>query len=162
MDGLKKQPNMRRIIIFCGIAIVLGIFPANGFSQDMGSTAARTSASIIDQGSISRSIPTDFGSMTLVLSAYIKVAPVNPKATKGSIVLPVSSGTFTAAVFNYTATSGSTYTVSYPMAPIIIRSGSEELKITSFTSDPPQNSGSEVIAGVFVSVSPMSVIVNYN
>jgi hypothetical protein len=36
------------------------------------------------------------------------------------------------------------------------------MEVTDFTSDPAQNAGSELIAGVFVSISPANVTVNYN
>jgi hypothetical protein len=149
---------VKYLVVFLGMN-----FLASGvFAQINELTSAKVSANIVETGSMAKTINTDFGNVVIVLSAFVKTAPIGVRQTKGGIVLPVTSGTFTAAVYDYTGTSGTTYTISYPKSPIIIKSGYDELEVTDFTSDPAQNAGSELIAGVFVSISPANVTVNYN
>jgi hypothetical protein len=132
-------------------------------SQVTEMAGAKASATIIEPGTMAKTINTDFGNVAIILSAFVKMAPVGIRPEKGGgIVMPIASGTFTAAVYDFTGSSGLTYSVSYPLKPIIIKTGTEELQVTDFVSDPARNAGSELIAGVFVSVTPSNVTVNYN
>lgn len=153
---------MKEFSKFLVIFLVLSILSANLFSQVTETSDAGVSATIIETGSMAKTINTDFGNVTLTLSAFVKMAPIGTQPKAGGIVLPVSSGTFTAAIYEYTGTTGFTYSISYPASPIIIRNGQSEMQVASFTSEPARNAGSDLIAGVFVSVSPTNVTVNYN
>jgi hypothetical protein len=144
------------------IFLLLNVLSFSGFAQVMEVSSGKVSATIVETGSMSKTINTDFGNVSIVLSAFVKMAPVGTHPSHGGIVLPVASGTFTAAVYDFTGSSGSTYSVSYPVTPIIIKTGTQELQVTQFTSDPARNAGSDLIAGVFVSVTPSNVTVNYN
>jgi|GEM_PF-3281956 len=144
------------------IFMILSLLSFDAFAQISANKGAHVSATIIEPGTLAKTINTDFGNVAIILSAFVKMAPIGTRSTKGSIILPVSSGTFTAAIYDYTGTAGSTYTVSYPTSPIIIKSGSDEMRVASFTSDPARSTGSELIAGVFVSVTQSNVTVNYN
>ncbi|MCX6266895.1 MAG: DUF4402 domain-containing protein [Bacteroidetes bacterium] len=144
------------------IFLVLSALHSTAFCQVIEVSEAKISATIVEPGSMAKTINTDFGNVAIILSAFVKMAPIGARSTKGGIILPVSSGTFTAAIYDYTGTAGLTYTVSYPTTPIIIGTGSDAMQVASFTSDPARNSGSDLIAGVFVSVTPANVTVNYN
>lgn len=153
---------MKLFFKYLVIFLLFDFLSISGFTQVTELTSGKVTATIVETGSMSKTINTDFGNVSIVLSAFVKMAPVGAHPAKGGIVLPVASGTFTAAVYDFTGTSGSTYSVSYPVTPIIIKTGSQELQVTQFTSDPARNAGSELIAGVFVSVTPSNVTVNYN
>lgn len=153
---------MKKITGYFTVFILLNTIHLNVFSQTTETEQAKISASVLEAGSIAKTINTDFGNVAIILSAFVKMAPVGTKPAKGGIILPVSSGTFTAAIYDYTGSQGLTYSISYPTTPFIVRSGSDALQVDSFTSDPARNSGSELIAGIFVSVTPSNVTVNYN
>lgn len=147
--------------VICLLYFILVLsFSSEGQIRDL--SGAKVTATIVETGSMAKTINTDFGNVAIVLSAFVKMAPVGIQKAKGGIVLPVSTGTFTAAVYDYTGAGGSTYSISYPTSPIIIHSGSQAMRVDSFVSDTARNAGSELIAGVFVSVSPANVTVNYN
>ncbi len=152
-----------KVLFSClAIFLLLNILPFSGFAQVMEVSGGKVSATIVETGSMSKTINTDFGNVSIVLSAFVKMAPIGARPTQGGIVLPVASGTFTAAVYDFTGSGGSTYSVSYPVTPIIIKTGTQELQVTQFASDPARNAGSDLIAGIFVSVTPSNVTVNYN
>lgn len=160
--GFDNSGVMRYLFRLFSISLVFSAISGAVFAQVTEMAGARVSATIVEPGSMAKTINTDFGNVAIILSAFVKMAPVGIRPGKGGIVLPVSSGTFTAAVYDFTGSSGLTYSVSYPVNPIIIKTGTEQLQITDFASDPARNAGSELIAGVFVSVTPSNVTVNYN
>ncbi|MFZ4522395.1 MAG: DUF4402 domain-containing protein [Bacteroidales bacterium] len=153
---------MKELMVCFVLVILLMASSTLSHAQVSVTTGAKISATIVEPGTMAKTINTDFGNVAIILSAFVKMAPIGTHSTKGGIVLPVSSGTFTAAIYDYTGTTGLTYTVSYPSSPIIIKSGEDNMQVASFTSDPARNSGSDLIAGVFVSVTPSNVTVNYN
>lgn len=152
---------MNHITGFFLVLILFSVVSIGGQAQSTDVSGASVAATIIEPGSMAKTINADFGNVAIVLSAFVKMAPVD-KGNSGGIILPVSAGTFTAAIYDFTGTTGLTYTVSYPTNPIIIKTGSEDLQVASITSDPARNAGSDLIAGVFVSVSSSNVTVNYN
>jgi len=154
---------MKYLLKLLFVSLLFSMIQTALVAQVTEMTGAKVSATIIEPGTMAKTINTDFGNVAIILSAFVKMAPVGIRPEKGGgIVLPVASGTFTAAVYDFTGSSGLTYSVSYPVNPIIIKSGAEELQITEFASDPARNNGSELIAGVFVSVTTSNVTVNYN
>jgi hypothetical protein len=153
---------MRELAKYIVIFFILSVLSSRVLCQVSIVSEAQVSATIVEPGSMAKTINTDFGNVAIILSAFVKMAPIGIKSTKGGIVLPVSSGTFTAAIYDFTGTTGLTYTVSYPKSPIIIKTGTNTMQVASFTSDPARNSSSDMIAGVFVSVTPSNVTVNYN
>ena len=153
---------MKDFLEYFLLFMILSAFSSKMFAQVTETRGAAAAATIIDHGSMSKTINTDFGNVSIILSAFVKMAPVNPNSTKGGIVLPVSSGTFTAAIYDFTGTEGLTYSVSYPTNPIIIKTGQNEMQVGSFESMPARNPASKLIAGVFVSITPSNVTVNYN
>jgi len=153
---------MKKLSGYFTIFLIFNILHINIFSQIPESDGAKISATILEPGTISKTINTDFGNVAIIVSAYVKMAPVGIKSTKGGIVLPVPSGTFTAAIYDYSGAEGTTYTISYPTKPFIIKAGQDSMQVADIIPDPAQNSSSELIAGVFVSITPSNVTVNYN
>ena len=142
------------------IFLLLSCMPAGVFSQVMETRSAKVSATIVEPVAVSKSLNSEFGNYSLVLTAIVKMTPVGSAVKKGNVVLPVSSGTFTATIYNYTGSPGIMCTYTSPVNPMIIRTGSETMQVASLS--PVRNSGNDMIAGVFVSVTRANVIVNYN
>lgn len=141
---------------------MLGLLSADVFSQATTITRATTTATIGKAHNLSKSINTDVCTLAIILTAYVKLAPIGTPSKEGGIILPVTSGTFTAAIYDYSGGAGEVYTFSYPAAPFIVNTGSEAMKVETFTSDPARNKASGLIAGIYVSVTPANVTVNYN
>jgi hypothetical protein len=151
---------MKAITTYFTIFLVLVIAPCSLVAQLTVTKSAAASATIVEPATVPKTVNSEYGNVSLVLTALVQMTPVGKQSKKWGIVLPVPSGTFTATIYNFTGSEGCTYSFAYPKAPMIIRNGSDALEVASFTS--VRNSDSELIAGVFVSVTPASVIVNYN
>lgn len=145
-----------------GIILFLSGLSLNVVSQVPSTAGAGITATIVQPVSYSKTVNTENGNVAIILSWIVEMTPVGDASKKGDIVLPVSSGTFTASAYSFSGATGYSYTVSVPTSPIIIKSGSNSMKVASFISNPTKNSGSDLIAGVFVSVTPSNVTVNYN
>jgi hypothetical protein len=130
-------------------------------SQVNADADASIAATIVEPVSLSRTLNTDFGNVAIIFTGTVEMTPAGIPSKKGGIVLPVPRGTFTAAIYSFTGPAGYTVTVSYPTSPFKLKSGSNAVQVASM-SDIVSTAGSNLIAGVFVSVSPSNVTVNYN
>lgn len=131
-------------------------------AQTITTSGAGIGASIVSPVGISKSINTDFGNVALIMAGVVTLKPV-VGASKGSpVVLPVKSGTFTIATYNIAGTGNYDFTFSIPDNPHTIRTGSSAMQVVTWESTIPQGSGSGLNAGVYVSVTPSNVTVNYN
>ena len=142
------------------ILLVLSGLSFSVFSQgeSMALATAGVSATIVEPGSIT----TDLGNGTLILAGQVVVTPVRAHGKSASLNLPVATGSFTAAFFSVAGNTGYTITINVPSSPLTFYNGANSMTITSFTSEPSLNAGSDMIAGVYVSASPLKVTVNYN
>ncbi len=147
---------------YLALLLVLNVFSFNVFSQVMKSATARISATIVEPVSMSKTDNTKFGHVAIIMAGYVKMIPVGANARNASIVFPVSSGTFTAVTYDISGSAGYSYTFSFPPVPLNIDNGINAMQVASLTSEPAQNSDSDLIAGVFVSVSPGDVTISYN
>jgi len=147
---------------YFSILLILNGLYGNAHSQVNIEAGAGVTATIVQPVSYSKTVNTDFGNVALIFAGTVRMTPAGDQKEKGTIVLPVSSGVFTAATYYFTGTAGYTLTISYPTSPMIIKSGSNSMEVASFISDPASITGSNLIAGVFVSVTPSNVTVNYN
>jgi hypothetical protein len=154
--------HMKSISKYLVFLMMLNMFSSNVFAQVMKSASAKISATIVEPIVTSKTENSKFGHVAIITAGYIKMVPVGSQASKGSIVLPVSSGTFTAATYDLDGTSGYSYTFAFPPAPLIYNDGVNSMRVASLVSDAPQNAESDLIAGVFVSVTPGNVTVCYN
>ncbi|MEI7662214.1 MAG: DUF4402 domain-containing protein [Bacteroidota bacterium] len=143
------------LVALCGLSFA-------SFSQIIEEASANVSASIVEPVSISKTVNSDFGNVAIIFAGRVEMAPAGSLSRAGNIILPISTGTFTAATFNFAGTAGYSYSVSFPTSPVIIENGTNSMKVTSFTSDLVVGSGTNLIAGVYVSVTPSNVMVNYN
>ena len=155
--GLLSMKSMLKIFT---ILLVLSGLSFSVFSQgaSIALATAGVSATIVEPGSIT----TDLGNGTLILAGQVVVTPVRARGKSAGLILPVSTGSYTAAFFSLAGTTGYTITINVPSSPLIFHNGANSMKITSFTSEPSLNAGSDMIAGVYVSATPFMVTVNYN
>ena len=145
--------------VFAVLLLLFG-FTVSAYAQS--SASANAIATVVESVSVSKSVDSDFGNVAVILAGTVTMTPVGTSSKKGDLILPVTSGTYTAASFYLSGTGGYTYTISLPSAPVTIHKGSNFLKVSSFESDPAQNTSSGLSAGVFVSITPFNVVVNYN
>jgi hypothetical protein len=147
---------------FIPILLVLNLLSSCIFSQ--GSTFAvatvnsSASANIIEPGSIT----SDLGNGFLMIAGTVELTPIRTHGRSGSLTLPVTSGSITVAFFNVSGSPGYTFTINIPASPLTVHNGPSTMKVTSFRSEPALNAGPDMIAGVYVSVTPMDITVNYN
>jgi hypothetical protein len=117
-------------------------------------------AYIINPVSIPRNVNSEFGNVAVIVSGTIELAPA--VAGHPGISLPVTTGTFTAAAFYFAGPEGYGINISTPPKPLIVNENKHPFLVSSFVSNPIQNQLNGMINGVFISVSPSKVTVNYN
>jgi hypothetical protein len=126
-------------------------------------TSANVSATISRPLFYNKTYDTEEGSMFMVVGALLEITTSTKSASgKGSIMLPISTASFTAAIFNLKESSGLTYNITVPDTPLTFRSGTKTMKVTSMTLDPYLSGENGMTAGIYVSVTPFDVTVNYN
>ena len=133
---------MRTLIKFYPVLITLFGLSFNVFSQVAETGQANITAKIIESGNISQTGTAESGGMAIML-IFLTGEP---------------NKTSTTATYYYTGSTGYTYSD----APLVIRNGSVAVKVASFISDPVLAAGPNLIGGVYVSVSPSNITVNYN
>ncbi|MDP1622171.1 MAG: DUF4402 domain-containing protein [Bacteroidales bacterium] len=121
----------------------------------------QASATVVEPITVTKSVALNFESVAIIIAGSVELTPLNSKSKPADIVLPVS-GTFTAASFIFPGETAYTYKITVPKTPMEVTRGNDKMIVRSFDSDPILNPDSELLAGVFVSVSPMNVTVNYN
>lgn len=128
-----------------------------------GVSGSHVSAAVVEPITIPKSVDLNFESVAIIIAGSVEMIPLHVKnKSANGITLPVSSGTFTAASFFISSTTAYTYKISVPQSPLEVTNGNNTLVVRSFDSDPILNPDSDLLAGVFVSVSPVNVTVNYN
>ena len=147
------------------VKIIFILLALNGLSgtancQVSAQSDAGVAATIVEPATFSKTINSDFGHVTLIVAESVKMVSSGNRSRKGTIVLPFASGTFTAAIYSSAGSAGSTCTVSYPLSPFTIKSGNNTMQVAS--SEPVLTAGSDMIAGVYVSVTHSNVTINYN
>jgi Domain of unknown function (DUF4402) len=135
-------------------------FSVNLFSQ--ASSSASISATVVEPITITKTVDMNFGKVAIIIAGEVEMVPGSVHPKKSAIMLPVTTGTFTAASFITEGTAAYTYTITVPSSPLEIKSGDNMLIVNSFLSDPLINPGTGLVAGVYVSVTPFNVTVNYN
>jgi hypothetical protein len=132
----------------------------SSFSQNAATSSI--SATIVEPVGISKSVESDYGNVAIIVAWNVEMAPVEGAPFSSGISLPASTGTFTAASFYLSGKASYSYTIALPSEPVIVNGGKKNLRVASFTSESNLNASPGMIAGVFVSVSPFNVTVNYN
>ena len=142
------------------ILLIFTLLSIHGFSQGtaMAVANAGVSATVVEPGTIT----SDIGDGVAIMAGTVVLTPVRSYSKSGSLSLPVSTGAFTGAFFFISGTGGYTFTINVPTSPLTINNGTSSVKVTSFMPEPALNARSEMIAGVYVSFTPLDVTVNYN
>jgi len=144
------------------LIFILSVLHVWALQAQPGFGNTRASASVVEPITITKSIDLNFESVAIIIAGSVEMVTSNTKGNTASIALPVVTGTFTAASFVMSNSTAYTYKVTVPQSPIEITNGKNSMTIQSFDSDPIVDPESGLYAGVFVSVSPMNVTVNYN
>jgi hypothetical protein len=144
----------------CTILLVLLGFSFSVFSQGSAIAVAspRVSATIVEPGSIT----SDQGDGIVIFAGTVILTPLRSHVRSATLSLPVATGSFTGAFFCVSGSTGYNFTIDVPSSPLTINNGPNSMRITSFTSEPALSARSDMIAGVYVSVTPLDVTVNYN
>ena len=128
---------MKTLTKFFPVMITFIGLTIGAFSQVTRTAEASITAKIVESVNVSNTGLADAGSVAIML-----------------IILPETNGTTTAATYYYKGTVG----YSYSDSPLIFKRGT----IASFIIDPVLAAGPNLIAGVYVSISPSNSTVNYN
>ena len=136
-----------------------------GSSADLFSQASSSSsigATIVEPVTITKTADMNFRTVAIIFAGTVEMIPGGVLPKKPTIMLPVTTGTFTAVTFVDEGTAAYAFTITEPPSPLEIKGVDSTLIVNSFISDPIINPGSGLVAGVYVSTTPFDVTVNYN
>jgi len=143
------------------LVLILVLTTTALFAQG-GTAKARTTATIVEPITYTKAIDLNFASMSIVVAGTVELVPKDLRSAPGNITLPVTMGTFTAVSYVVSGTTAYTYKINVPVTPLEVNYGNHTLIARSLDTGAMQYSDSDLLAGVFVSISPMNVTVNYN
>jgi hypothetical protein len=109
----------------------------------------------------------------------VVLAPAGTRTTTGSVSLPATAGSPTAAAFTVTGQGSYTYAITLPTTATLTDGSSHNMTVNTFTSNPSStgtlSSGTQNIAvgatltvgaaqaaGAYTTSTPFAVTVNYN
>lgn len=164
-------------------AIVLLFFGAASFAQVTASASA--TATIITPIAIAKTVDMNFGNLyvSLATGGTVILTPAGVRSFTGNIGFPVLSGTITAASFTVTGLADATYSIALPAGSLTLTHslGTATMIVDTWTSTPTVAAGGVLTAGtqtlnvgatlhvtaaqltgVYVSLTPFDVTVNYN
>ena len=166
--------------LVAAFTLVVASFAAN--AQQNSTATATASATIITPISIAKTVDLNFGNVAVSASAggTVIMAPAGTRTTSGSVSLPATTGSPTAASFTVTGQGNYTYSITLPStATTIDDNASHTMTVDNFTSTPATtgtlSSGSQTLTvgatlnvgagqatGTYTSDIPFNVTVNYN
>ena len=127
---------------------VVVLLIAASASVNAQSTAQATStATIVTPISITKTADMNFGNLAVdaVNGGSVELAPDGSRLANGSVSLPASTGTVSAAAFTVTGNAGYTYSITLPSNIVLNHSGAvESMMADTFTSTP---SGTGTLTG---------------
>lgn len=153
------------------------------FSQAEASATATATAEIIQAIEIDKTADMNFGDIAVsaTVGGSVTLAPDGSRTPDGGVTLPATAGTVTAASFLVTGVPEYAYSITLPTDHTIVHTNTiDEMELQDFTSDPEDDGeldgdGEQVVnvgaklliaagqaAGVYTSVTPFTVTVNYN
>ena len=160
------------VVLFFGLAVTT-------FAQ-VSATAGAT-ATVAAPIAITKVTDMSFGNITVQsgTGGTVILAPAGTRTKTGGVSLPATTGTVTAASFTVTGETGYTYSITLPTGATTITSGSNNMSIDTWTSNPTSpgtlTSGTSTLnvgatltvdagqaAGTYTSGTPFTVTVNYN
>ena len=166
------------------LALVVFGFSVNSFAQV--NAPATASATIIAPIAIVKATDMNFGNLAVGTTAgEIVLSPAGARTPGGGVTLPASGGTVSAASFNVTGESGTTYSITLPSTISLSNGLGESMDLEDFTSasGTAANSASTGILtggaqtifvgatlnvaasqakGSYTTTTPFEVTVNYN
>jgi hypothetical protein len=163
------------------LVALVALFVAASFTANAQVTAsASTAANIVGPIAISKTVDMNFGNLAVspTVAGTVVLAPNSSRTQTGGVVLPVITGTVTAATFAVSGEAGTTYSITLP-GSITLFSGANMMTVNNFTSTPtPTGSlatGTENVnvgatlnvaagqaSGLYTNASDLIVTVNYN
>ena len=160
-------------ILFSGVSVMA--------SAQVTATATASSTIVTPIG-ITKTVDMNFGNVAInsTTAGTVVLAPAGTRTSTGGVTLPATAGTVAAAEFNVTGANNYTFSITLPSTSHEIKSGSNTMSVTGFTSTPTPTgtlsaTGSATVkvgatlnvsagqaAGTYTSVTPFEVTVNYN
>ena len=160
-------------ILFSGVSVI---------SSAQVTATATASSTIVTPIGITKTVDRNFGNVAInsTTAGTVVLAPAGTRTSTGGVTLPATAGTVAAAEFNVTGANNYTFSITLPSTSHEIKSGSNTMSVTGFTSTPTPTgtlsaTGSATVkvgatlnvsagqaAGTYTSVTPFEVTVNYN
>ena len=160
-------------ILFSGVSVI---------SSAQVTATATASSTIVTPIGITKTVDMNFGNVAInsTTAGTVVLAPAGTRTSTGGVTLPATAGTVAAAEFNVTGANDYTLSITLPSTSHEIKSGSNTMSVTGFTSTPTPTgtlsaTGSAIVkvgatlnvsagqaAGTYTSVTPFEVTVNYN
>jgi hypothetical protein len=140
--------------------LILSGFHVKLFSQATSSSSV--GATIVEPIIQTKNVGINFSVGAIIFAGTVMMVPSGVHPGTPNITLPVTEGLFTAAAFVVEGTAGYAYTITVPSSPLEIKNGNNTLIVDSFIRDPILNAETGLFSGVYVSVTPFNVTVNYN
>ena len=172
---------MKKVTKFIALSVVMFSFAVVTFAQGVTASSPAT-ATIITPIAITNTVVMSFGNLAVnnTIGTVILTPASTRSATGGVTFLPATPGTITAASFNITGLANATYSITLPAAATAISFGANTMTVDTWTSTPTPtgtlsaggaqtltvgatlNVGASQAAGIYTSVTPFDVTVNYN
>ena len=160
-------------ILFSGVSVI---------SSAQVTATATASSTIVTPIGITKTVDMNFGNVAInsTTAGTVVLAPAGTRTSTGGVTLPATAGTVTAAEFTVSGVNNYTFSITLPSTSHEIKSGSNTMSVTGFTSTPTPTgtlsaTGSATVkvgatlnvsagqaAGTYTSVTPFEVTVNYN
>ena len=160
-------------ILFSGVSVI---------SSAQVKATATASSTIVTPIGITKTVDMNFGNVAInsTTAGTVVLAPAGTRTSTGGVTLPATAGTVAAAEFNVTGANNYTFSITLPSTSHEIKSGSNTMSVTGFTSTPTPTgtlsaTGSATVkvgatlnvsagqaAGTYTSGTPFEVKVNYN
>lgn len=160
-------------------ALALIAFSTSSFAQ--ATATATATATIVTPISITKTVDMNFGNVAVQTAAggTVIMTPGGVRSTTGGVTLPAVAGTVTAASFTVNGQGTYTYAITLPATATTLTNGANTMTADTWTSTPSATgaltAGTQTLnvgatlnvaaaqaAGIYVSGTPFSVIVNYN
>jgi len=173
---------MKKTQQFLGATVAMLICAVNVNAQ--ATATSNASANIISPISISKSADLNFGNLSVDASGGTVIldpsaAAVRASGGAGGVSFPATTGSVSAATFVVSGQANFTYAVNLLTASIQITNGANTMTVDNFTTSAGagtlNNLGTQTIyvgadltvagsqaPGLYTSVSPFTVLVNYN
>lgn len=170
---------MKKITGF--IVALAGLLATANNTAAQATANATATATILTAISITKTADMNFGNIAVQASSggTVILAPAGTRSVTGGVTLPATTGTVSAASFTINGEGSYTYAITLPSTAHTISSSSNNMTVTTFTSNPSGtgtlSSGTQTLTvggtlnvaaaqpnGTYTSETGFNVIVNYN